>query len=44
MRTEEAVTGAGGIWFTLGAVLVPRAMARRWREAGSAAEEGGGPL
>jgi len=55
MRTEEAVTGASGIWFTLGAVvvlyaalgtatvLVLRAMARRWREAGSAAEEGGGP-
>jgi len=55
MKTEEAVTGASGIWFTLGGVvvlytalgiatvLVLRAMARRWREAGSAAEEGGGP-
>jgi cytochrome d ubiquinol oxidase subunit I len=44
MRTEEAVTEAGGIWFTFGlilvlyaaigtiAVLVLRRMSRRWRE------------
>ena len=44
MRTEEAVTEAGGIWFAFGlillvyaalgttAVLVLRAMSRRWRE------------
>ncbi|HSS31810.1 MAG TPA: cytochrome ubiquinol oxidase subunit I [Solirubrobacterales bacterium] len=44
MRTEEAVTDAGGIWFTFGlifvlyaaigtiAVLVLRRMSRRWRE------------
>ena len=44
MRTSEAVTSAGGIWFafalTLGlyaaigtiAILVLRAMSRRWRE------------
>jgi cytochrome bd ubiquinol oxidase subunit I len=45
MRTEEAVTGAGGVSFTLAAVvllytllgvatvIVLRAMSRRWREA-----------
>jgi cytochrome d ubiquinol oxidase subunit I len=50
MRTEEAVTEAGGIWFTFAlvlllyaglgttAVLVLRSMSRRWREAGSAAD------
>ena len=44
MRTEEAVTGASGIWVTFGlvlvlytalgvaAILVLRSMARRWRE------------
>jgi cytochrome d ubiquinol oxidase subunit I len=44
MRTDEAVTGAGGIWVTFGlvvllyallgtaAILVLRAMTRRWRE------------
>jgi cytochrome d ubiquinol oxidase subunit I len=44
MRTEEAVTDAGGIWFTFGlilllyaaigtvAVMVLRRMSRRWRE------------
>jgi len=44
MRTEDAVTGASGIWVTLGlvlvlyaalgvtAILVLRSMARRWRE------------
>jgi cytochrome bd ubiquinol oxidase subunit I len=44
MRTEEAVTDAGGIWFTFGlilvlyaalgtiAILVLRRMSRRWRE------------
>jgi cytochrome d ubiquinol oxidase subunit I len=44
MRTAEAVTGAGGLWLSLGIVLVlytalgigtvaaQRAMARRWRE------------
>jgi cytochrome d ubiquinol oxidase subunit I len=44
MRTEEAVTGASGIWVTFGivlalytvlgaaALLVLRSMARRWRE------------
>jgi cytochrome d ubiquinol oxidase subunit I len=50
MRTEEAVTEAGGIWFTFAlvlllyvglgtaAVLVLRRMSKRWREAGSSAE------
>jgi cytochrome d ubiquinol oxidase subunit I len=44
MRTEEAVTDAGGIWFTFGlilllyatigtvAIMVLRRMSRRWRE------------
>lgn len=53
MRTEEAVTDAGGIWFTFGlvlllyaglgtaAVLVLRAMSRRWREQGAEAEAEG---
>jgi cytochrome d ubiquinol oxidase subunit I len=51
MRTTEAVTGAGGIWFTFGlllalyatigtvAVLVLRRMSRRWREGGGADSE-----
>jgi len=51
MRTEEAVTGASGIWYTFGAavalytllgtalVVTLRAMARRWREADEAAVE-----
>jgi cytochrome bd ubiquinol oxidase subunit I len=55
MRTSEAVTEAKGIWFTFGlvlvlyaaigtgAVLVLRAMSRRWREAGAEPEEPGGP-
>ena len=46
MRTSEAVTGAQGIWFAFagvlvlyaalgtGAVLVLRAMSRRWRAEG----------
>ena len=49
MRTSEAVTDAKGIWFTFGlvlllyaglgtgAVLVLRAMSRRWREGGAEA-------
>ncbi len=53
MRTEEAVTDAGGIWFTFGlvlllyaglgtaAVLVLRAMSRRWREQGAEPETEG---
>ena len=44
MRTEDAVTGSGGIWVTFGlvlalyaalgiaAILILRSMARRWRE------------
>jgi cytochrome d ubiquinol oxidase subunit I len=51
MRTEEAVTEAEGIWFAFGgvlllyaglgtgAILVLRAMSRRWREEGDAAGE-----
>jgi cytochrome d ubiquinol oxidase subunit I len=47
MRTSEAVTDAGGIWFSFGlvlalyaalgtiAVLVLRSMSRRWREQGT---------
>jgi len=54
MRTEEAVTEAGGIWFAFagivalyvalgtGLVLVLRAMSRRWRE-GNEAETPYGP-
>ena len=54
MRTEDAVTNAGGIWISLtvvlvlytalgvGAVVAIRAMARRWRE-GDADEEGDVP-
>jgi cytochrome bd ubiquinol oxidase subunit I len=50
MRTEEAVTEAGGIWFsfalvlalyaTIGtvAILVLRGMSRRWREGGTEPE------
>lgn len=50
MRTEEAVTEAGGIWFAFAgvvvlyaalgtaAILVLRGMARRWREEGEAGE------
>jgi cytochrome d ubiquinol oxidase subunit I len=53
MRTEEAITGASGIWLTFSIVLVLytalgtatililRRMARRWREQG--ADAGGGP-
>jgi cytochrome d ubiquinol oxidase subunit I len=52
MRTSEAVTEAKGIWFTFGlvlllyaalgttAVLVLRAMSRRWREQGTEAVQG----
>jgi cytochrome d ubiquinol oxidase subunit I len=48
MRTEDAVTGASGVWVTFGAVLaiysvlgvatvlILRTMSRRWREAGEA--------
>ncbi len=51
MRTSEAVTEAEGIWFAFGgvlvlyaalgttAILVVRAMARRWREEGERPEE-----
>jgi cytochrome bd ubiquinol oxidase subunit I len=50
MRTSEAVTQANGIWFSFaavlllyaglgtGAILVLRAMSRRWREEGEGAE------
>jgi cytochrome d ubiquinol oxidase subunit I len=53
MRTEEAVTQASGIWFSFGlvllvyaglgttAVLVLRAMSRRWREQGAQADAEG---
>jgi cytochrome d ubiquinol oxidase subunit I len=52
MRTEEAVTEAEGIWFSFGlvlllyaglgtaAILVLRAMSRRWREGGADSEDG----
>ncbi|MDX6625159.1 MAG: cytochrome bd ubiquinol oxidase subunit [Solirubrobacterales bacterium] len=55
MRTSEAVTDAGGIWFSFGlvlllyaalgtaAILVLRGMSRRWREAGGAEPEQGAP-
>ncbi|HET8638846.1 MAG TPA: cytochrome ubiquinol oxidase subunit I [Solirubrobacterales bacterium] len=55
MRTEEAVTEAGGIWFAFAvvllvyaaigtvAVMVLRRMSRRWRENGAAADETGAP-
>lgn len=55
MRTEEAVTEAGGIWFAFAlvllvyaalgttAILVLRGMSRRWREAGGADVEAGTP-
>ncbi len=51
MKTSEAVTHAGGIWFTFGlllilyiaigtiAALVLRRMSRRWREGGGADSE-----
>ncbi|HET7591334.1 MAG TPA: cytochrome ubiquinol oxidase subunit I [Solirubrobacterales bacterium] len=51
MRTSEAVTGAQGIWFTFGlvlllyaaigtvAILVLRTMSRRWREGAAEAVE-----
>jgi cytochrome d ubiquinol oxidase subunit I len=54
MRTEDAVTGASGIWVTFAAVLVLyailgvatvltlQALARRWRAADEV-EEGGLP-
>jgi cytochrome bd ubiquinol oxidase subunit I len=53
MRTSEAVTHAGGIWFAFGlvlllyaglgttAVLVLRGMSRRWREQGAEPEAEG---
>jgi cytochrome d ubiquinol oxidase subunit I len=52
MRTSEAVTDAEGIWFSFGlvlllyaglgtgAILILRAMSRRWREGGADPEEG----
>jgi len=52
MRTSEAVTEAGGIWFTFAlvlllyaaigtiAILVLRTMSRRWREGGTDVEAG----
>ena len=55
MRTSEAVTNAGGLWFSFAvvlllyaavgtiAVLVLRGMSRRWREAGAEADEEAGP-
>ncbi len=55
MRTSEAVTDAEGIWFVFGfvlllyaglgttAILILRAMSRRWREAGAEPEEPGAP-
>jgi cytochrome d ubiquinol oxidase subunit I len=55
MRTEEAVTEAGGIWFAFGitlllyaalgttAILVLRGMSKRWREQGGADVEAGTP-
>lgn len=55
MRTSEAVTRAGGIWFAFGlvvalyaglgagAVLVLRAMSQRWREEGEGAGEAEAP-
>ncbi len=55
MRTSEAVTRAGGIWFAFGlvlalyaglgtgAILVLRAMSRRWREEGEEAGEAEAP-
>ncbi|HXV05207.1 MAG TPA: cytochrome ubiquinol oxidase subunit I [Solirubrobacterales bacterium] len=55
MRTSEAVTRAGGIWWAFalvvllyaglgtGAVLVLRAMSRRWREEGEEAGEAEAP-
>jgi len=55
MRTEEAVTDAGGIWFAFAlvllvyavlgttAVLVLRGMSKRWREGGGAEVERGAP-
>ncbi|HYN49723.1 MAG TPA: cytochrome ubiquinol oxidase subunit I, partial [Thermoleophilaceae bacterium] len=51
MKTEEAVTGASGIWVTFAiavvlytalgtaAILILRSMARRWREGESLDEE-----
>ncbi|HVO55711.1 MAG TPA: cytochrome ubiquinol oxidase subunit I [Solirubrobacterales bacterium] len=51
MRTEEAVTDAGGIWFTFAlvlllyaalgtiAIMVLRRMSKRWREQGGADSE-----
>ena len=51
MKTTEAVTSAGGIWFTFGlllilyitigtiAIMILRRMSRRWREGGSDDEE-----
>jgi len=53
MRTEEAVTEAGGLWFSFGlvllvyagigttAILVLRGMSRRWREQGAEPETEG---
>jgi cytochrome d ubiquinol oxidase subunit I len=55
MRTEEAITEAGGIWFSFAivllvyaaigtvAIMVLRRMSRRWRESGAEAEETGAP-
>ena len=55
MRTSEAVTEAKGIWFAFGlvlavyaalgtvAILVLRAMSRRWREAGADTEAAAAP-
>jgi cytochrome d ubiquinol oxidase subunit I len=55
MRTSEAVTDAGGIWFSFALVLVLyaglgsaailtlRSMSRRWREAGKGADDVASP-
>ncbi len=55
MRTSEAVTEAEGLWFVFGfvlllytglgtaAIVILRAMSRRWREAGATAEDPGTP-
>src|SRR5262249_49924142 len=52
MRTSEAVTDAGGIWFSFAlvllvyaaigttAILILRAMSRRWREGGAEVDGG----
>jgi cytochrome bd ubiquinol oxidase subunit I len=55
MKTEEAITGASGLWVSfaivtvlytllgIATVMVLRAMSRRWRLAGEAGDESGEP-